>query len=249
MKATVTLVLLSCYAFSASGQVRPNEIRVARGIEDYPPNEMHVNGKLTGMHVELIEAVAAKMGHKIVWHELPWPRAQRCAEFGDCDAISYISPSPEREQWGLFLPNNVLSQVEMRFMIHKDNADKIVFSGNVPEFLTGTTLATILGFNYGPDVSKAQKYEVKDLATLATMMTNKRYDIAVINAEDFAGLKSRDVLVLLDPPVWVSKAYLAFSRRANNSAELSAKFQAGYVDFRKSRDYVDIVNRYKTRAK
>lgn len=237
------------YALAASGQIRPNEILVARGSEDYPPNEMHVNGKLTGLHVELIEAVAAKIGHKIVWTGLPWPRAQRCAEFGECDAISYISPSPEREQWGLFLPTNVLSQVEMRFMIHKDNADKILFSGNAQEFLKGKTFCTILGYNYGPDVAKAQKYEVKDLATMVAMMLNKRYDIAVMNADDFVGLKSRDDLILLDPPFWVSKAYLAFSRKATNSAELSATFQASYAEFKKTKDYVAIVNRYKTKAK
>lgn len=244
-----TLLLLACCALGASGQLRPNEIRVARGNEDYPPYEMHVNGKLMGLHVDVIEAVAARIGHRIVWNPLPWLRAQRCAEFGECDAICYISPSAEREQWGLFLPNNVLSQVEMRFMIHKDNADRIVFNDSAAEFLAGREILTLIGFNYGPDVARAKKYEVKDLATMAAMMTMKRYEVAVINTDDFNGLKSRDSLVLLDPPAWVSKAYLAFSRKANNSVELSAKFQAAYAEFRKTQDYVAIVNRYQTKKK
>ena len=230
-------------------QIRPNEIRVARISEDYPPYEMHVNGKLVGTHVEVIEAVAARMGHRVVWNELPWPRAQRCAEVGECDAISYISRSPGREQWGLFLPNNVLSQVEMRFMVHKDNADEIFFEGNVQAFLTGKTLLALIGYNYGPEVAKAKKYEVKDLATMAAMMEKKRYDVAVIKASDFAGLKSRDHLVLLDPPVWVSEAFLAFSKKANNSVDLAAKFQASYVDFRRTKDYAAIINRHQTKAK
>lgn len=248
-KKLFTLLLLTGYAIQGMGQIRPSEIRVARGSEDYPPKEMHVNGKLIGLHVEVIEAVATKMGYTIVWDSLPWPRAQRCAELGECDAISFISPSPEREQWGLFLANNVLSQVEMRFMVHKDNADRISFNGNASEFLRDKTVLSTIGYNYGPDVAKARKYEVKDLATLAAMVANKRYDVAVINTEDFAGLRSRDGLVLLDPPVWVSKAFLAFSRKAPNSAELSARFQDTYVEFRKSKDYLAIVNRYKVGAR
>ncbi len=249
MKRHFSFLLLFWWAVAACGQIHPNEIRVARGSEDYPPYEMHVDGKLVGIHVEVVEAVAARIGHRVLWSELPWPRAQRCVEFGECDAISYISRSPAREQWGRFLPNNVLSQVEMRFMIHKDNADKIFFDGNVQAFLTGKTLFTLIGYNYGPDVAKAQKYEVKDLATMAAMMKNKRYDVAVINVDDFFGLKSRDDLVLLDPTVWVSKAYLAFSKKANNSADLAAKFQASYVDFRKTKDYAAIIHRHQTKAK
>lgn len=248
-KKFLIFLLLSGYALAALGQIRPNEIRVARGSEDYPPKEMHVNGKLRGIHVEVIEAVAAKMGHTVVWEELPWPRAQRCVEIGECDAISFISPSPEREQWGLFLANNVLSQVEMRFMVHKDNADKISFNGNVAEFLNHKTLLSIIGYNYGPDIAKARKYEVKDLATMASMVMNKRYDVAAINTEDFAGLRSSSDLVLLDPPAWTSKAFVAFSRKVNNSAELAVKFQSAYVEFRKTKDYQAIVNRYKVSAR
>jgi polar amino acid transport system substrate-binding protein len=249
MKKLATILFLSCCALSAFSQIRPNEIRVARGNEDYPPNEMHVNGKLTGLHVEVMEAVAAKIGHKIVWDELPWPRAQKCAEDGECDAITYISPSPEREKWGVFLAGNVLSQVEMRFMVHKSNSGKITFNGNAPEFLSGKTLLTLIGYNYGPDVAKAKKYEVKDLATMTAMVIDKRYDVSVVNANDFAGLKSREDLVLLNPPVWVSKSFVAFSKKANNGADLAAKFQSAYVDFMKTKDYLAIANRYKTTAK
>lgn len=249
MKKLLAFLLMSCCALSAFSQIKPNEIRVARGNEDYPPNEMHVGGKLTGLHVEIMEAVAAKMGHKVIWSELPWPRAQKCAEDGECDAITYISASPEREQWAMFLPGNVLSQVEMRFMAHKENAGKMVFNGNAPEFLAGKTLIAVIGYNYGADIAKARKYEVKDLTTLGAMVADKRYDLGVINTNEFAGLKSRDELALLSPPFWVSKSFVAFSKKANNSADLSAKFEAAYLDFKKTKDYSAIVNRYKAATK
>lgn len=248
MQKLIATLFLCCCALTALGQIQANEIRIARGIENYPPYEMRVNGQLTGLHVEVIEAVAARIGHKIVWDELPWARAQRCAENGHCDAISYISPSPAREKWGLFLPGNVLSQVDMRFMTLKSNKDKIIFNGNVSDFLADKVLLSVIGYNYGPDVAKAKKYEVKDLAVLVAMVAARRYELAIINADDFAGLKSNGDLMLLDPPVWVSQSFIAFSRKANNAADLSARFEAAYVDFKKTKDYASIVKRYKTAA-
>lgn len=234
---------------AANSQVRSDEMRVARGNEDYPPYEMRVDGKLAGLHIEVIETVAAKMGYTVSWQELPWMRAQRCAELGECDAISYISPSPAREQWGIFLPQNVLSQVEMRFMVHKDDADKLVFNGNVPEFLGNRKLLSLIGYNYGPDVAKADKHEVKDLATMVAMMKFRRHEVAIINSHDFAGLKAREDLVLLHPPVWVSKAYIAFSKKAHPAGELAAQFEESYMAFKKTKEYAAIAQRYASKAK
>lgn len=245
----INLFLLCSFTLAAHGQILPHEIRVARGIENYPPYEMSIDGKLVGLHIEVVEAVAARMGHKVMWIELPWMRAQRCAEVGECDAISYISPSPAREQWGLFLPNNVLSQVDMRFMIHKDDVDTLVFNGNVPEFLAGKKLLSIIGYNYGPDIAKVEKHEVKDQATLAAMMKLKRYPVAIINTHDFAGLQARDDFVLLAPAVWVSRSFIAFSKKANSAGELAARFEESYVAFRKTKEYAAIVQRYATKAK
>lgn len=249
MHKSVMTLLLVCATLSAVCQIRSGELRVARGNEDYPPKEMHVNGKLTGLHVEIIEAVAAKIGHTVVWQELPWARAQKCAERGECDAICYISPSAEREAWGIFLPDNVLSQVEMRLMVHKDNAQKITYNGNAAEFLTGRTLLSVIGYHYGPEIAKAQKYEVKDLSTLANMMAIKRYDVAVIGVDDFAGIKSRDELILLEPPVFVSKAFVAFSKNVPDGPGLSSRFQSALREFRKTREYAGIVQRYKVLVK
>lgn len=249
MRNLFMAVFLLCAAFSAACQVRAGELRVARGNEDYPPKEMHVNGKLTGLHVEIIEAVAAKMGHTVVWQELPWARAQKCAERGECDAICYISPSAEREAWGIFLPENVLSQIEMRFMVHKDNTSKITYNGNVSEFLSGRTLLSVIGYHYGPEIAKAQKYEVKDLSTLSTMMAIKRYDVAVISVDDFAGIRNRGELILLEPPFFVSKAFVAFSKNVPGAMALSERFQSALREFRKTREYAGIVHRYKAAEK
>jgi polar amino acid transport system substrate-binding protein len=247
MKIILSLLLLSGCALLANAQSRPNELHVARGNEDYPPNEMHVGGKLTGLHVELVEAVAAKLGKKVVWEELPWLRAQKCVEDGECDAITYISQTPEREKWGVFLGGNVLSRVDMRFVVHKADAAKLSFKGDTAEYLNGKTLVTMAGYSYGPVVAKAKKYEVKNLATLAGMVADHRYEVAIVNVDDFAGLRGKpgyDELALLSPSAWESNSFIAFSKAANG-ADMASKFQAAYVDFKKSKDYLSVSNRFK----
>jgi polar amino acid transport system substrate-binding protein len=247
LKKLLSLLLLCACAQWASAQSRPNELHVARGNEDYPPNEMHVNGKLTGLHIALVEAVAAKLGKTVVWEELPWVRAQKCVEDGECDAITYISQTPEREKWSVFLAGNVLSKVDMRFIIHKADAAKLSFNGNTAEFLNGKTLVTMAGYSYGPVVAKAKKYEVKNLAALVGMVADHRYEVAIVNADDFAGLKGKpfyDDVVLLSPAAWESNAFIAFSR-VGSGAELADKFQAAYADVKKSKDYPALRNRFK----
>jgi ABC-type amino acid transport substrate-binding protein len=168
-------------------------------------------------------------------------------EDGACDAITYISQTPERERWSVFLAGNVLSKVDMRFVVHKADAARLGFNGNTAEYLTGKTLVTMAGYSYGPVVAKAKKYEVKNLTALAGMVADHRYELAIVNADDFAGLKGKPVyeeLALLSPSAWESNSFMAFSK-AGQGAELAAKFQAAFADFKKSKDYQAISTRFK----
>lgn len=247
MKRLIASLAVTSLALPLFAQTPANEMRIARGSDEYPPYEMRLDGKLTGLHVEVVQAVAAKIGLTVKWEELPWVRAQKCVEDKECDAITYISPTAEREKWASFLPGNVLSKVEKRFMIHKSNSDKLVYKGNAQEFLADKTVVVVAGYNHGPDIAKAKKYEVKNLPTLVSMIVEKRNDVAVISNDDFFGLKGRagvDQLMTLNPPVWESKAYIAFSR-APASTAMANKFQAAYIEFRKSRDYQVLLTRFK----
>lgn len=247
MTKAMLVSFLMALALSANAQSTGGELRVARGSDEYPPLEMRVDGKLTGLHIEVVEAVAARIGKKVKWEELPWLRAQKCVEDRECDAITYISPSAEREKWAIFLPGNVLSKVDMRFLVHKSNVDKLAFKGNAAEYLSDKTLVTLTGYNYGPDVAKAKKYEVKNQATLAGLIAEKRNDVAIISNDDFLGFKGKpayDQLAVLNPPVWESRAYIAFSR-APAGSETASRFEAAYNDFKKTKDYQALVNRFK----
>ena len=57
---------------------------------------MVVDGKLTGFHIELIEAVAKQTDIDVRFESVPWKRAQQMIKNGQGDAISYISKNNER---------------------------------------------------------------------------------------------------------------------------------------------------------
>ena len=247
MTKSMAKFLLGCLLTVAAAQAMAQELKIARSSDEYPPNEMHVDGKLTGLHIETVEAVAAKLGWKVKWQELPWLRAQKCVEDRECDAITYISPSAEREKWAVFLPGNVLSKVEMHFMVHKADADKTSYKGNVGDYLAERTVVTQSGFNYGPEVAKAKKYEVKNIFTMASLIAEKRNEVAVITLDDFLGLKGKpffDQLALLNPPVWESKSFIAFAKTPPGT-EAGNKFQTAFAEFKKTREYQALLTRFK----
>lgn len=248
MKKLLGFLLTWGFALGLHAQIQPNVLTIARGNEDYPPYEMHVDGKLTGLHIALVEAIAARLGSTVVWKELPWLRAQKCAEEGECDAITYLSQTAERDKWAIFLSGNVLSKLEMRFVVRKDDAATLRFNGNTDDFLKGKSLVAMAGYTYGPVLDKATKYEVKSLPTLIAMVAERRYNVAMVNIDDFAALKGKpyfDDVMLLNPPAWESNTFIAFSKAAHAEA-LASRFQAAYGELKKSRDYLPIVRRFKS---
>ena len=62
-----SLIALACGAGAAFAQ--NNVLRVATDAT-FPPMEFVENGKKTGFDVELVEAVAAKMGKKVEWVDI-----------------------------------------------------------------------------------------------------------------------------------------------------------------------------------
>lgn len=234
--ALFTAMLLQAPA--ALAQTPPVEITIARGDEEYPPVEMHIDGKLTGYHIDLVEAAAESLGLKVNWVELPFARAQHALKTGKVDALTYLTPTEERAQWAIFLPGNGLSTPVLRFLIRKDDQSRLQFSGDQAAFLRDRTVLTIRGYYYSEEVGKAAKYETTSLESLIAMMMAKRYDVAVVNENAYRyGYANRSEFaefILIDPPVRESKAYLAFSK-AKPLETLAARFETAMNEFRKTR--------------
>lgn len=225
------------------------EITVVRGDESYPPFEMVVDGQLTGLHIDLVEAAAKKLGAKVKWQSLPWKRALRMVELGQADAVTYITRTPEREAWAVFLAGNVLSNSEVRFIVLQEKAGRIKFDGNLARFVERYTPIVVRGFAYGKEeLDRSRKLEGSNMQDVVRMLRAGHSDIAVLNWGDFVGaFKDTPELAAvapLNPPLQTQQNYIAFSR-INKDEDLARRFAAALLDVKNSAEYAALLRRYR----
>jgi polar amino acid transport system substrate-binding protein len=247
----IFLVKLICYLvfpFGCSTVWAQSEIIVVHGDEDYPPMEMTVGGTFSGLHADIVNAVGAKLGMKINWMGVPWKRALLMVEDGGADAITYIGKTPERETWAIFNEDNVISSAKISFVVSKENAAKVFYNGNIADFLKDRTLLVVRGFAFGHDkIDKAMKYEANSMETMVHMLLGKRYDVGILNWNDFAGaFKGKpefQELVPLSPPATELSNYIAFSKARKNE-NLAKRFSEAMKAFKKTPDYTLLMKKY-----
>ena len=86
----------------------------------FPPNEMMEGARVRGVHIDLIQAAADKVGVSVVFRTYPWKRAMIMLQRGEADAITYMGRTPAREQYGVFVEGNLLSRTHHGFLALKD---------------------------------------------------------------------------------------------------------------------------------
>jgi len=230
-------------------EATPNELLIVRGDEDYPPNEMEVDGKLAGVHIDVVRAVAENLGLKIVFKSVPWDRAVEMAKSGEADAITYISLNPEREAFLHFIDGNILSVGYISIFISKEREGEIEYSGNL-EDLKPYRIAILRGYYRGPEFDKATYLEtqtVNEMEQLAELVLTKRVDMGVVNQSDFRYFLQnkgwQDKYVFLQPPIFGSYNYIAFSK-AKGHGQLAREFSEAMESLKKTAQYHDILKRY-----
>ena len=236
------LFMLGCTAAWAQ-----SEITIVRGDEDYPPFEMMADGKLTGLHTDMVNAVAVKIGVKINWQSVPWKRALQMVESGYADGITYIGKTPEREVWAIFSEENLLSSSKINFIVLKENASKITFDGNLAKFLENHTPILCRGFSFGDQIDKGKKFEADNMEQMIEMLKAKRSDIALVNWGDFVGaFKGKPAMkeiVPLSPPAIENKNYIAFSKAKKDEA-LAKRFGDAMKAYKKTSAYPVLLKHY-----
>lgn len=250
MKKNTIMLFFLIMCLGLYSQELPAKITVVRDCVDYPPLEFHQNGLLTGFHIEVVNEVAASLGIKIEWYEVPWSRAMKMIELGEANAISYIRKTSEREKWSLFNPNNTLSSSTFCFIIKKEMVEKIKFTGNITEILYGRILLVIRDFSLPESITNENpKTEIApDMLKLLGMLEGNRADLAIINKNDyvaaFKGKPEEALFIMLEPSIKGSENYIAFSKTQYN-AIISEKFGKAMRAFKKTDRYAELKKKYK----
>ncbi|WP_202980230.1 substrate-binding periplasmic protein [Marinobacter fonticola] len=85
------------------------------------------NAQLTGFHVEIVRAVAERLGWRVIFRRYPWKRAMRALEEAEVDAVTYMAYSYERSQFAVFLPDNLLHISDTLLYIRTSRAEEIQY--------------------------------------------------------------------------------------------------------------------------
>lgn len=238
---------MTASAFSAENR----EIIVARGGDGfYPPCEMVINNKLTGFHIDLVNAVSQQLNIKVSFETYPWKRAVIMLKNGNIDAVTYMTRTTEREQFGYFLEGNVISMAQDGFFVLKERAHEIAYSGNLKQ-LQPYTIGVLRGFSYGQAFDDASYLRKDDGANIEERLLKKllakRFDIGIGTVTRIRYIANQmgtgEQIVFLKPYLTKNPCYIVFSKK-RNLEQLAKQFAEAMESFKKTDAYHKLEKKY-----
>lgn len=202
-----------------------NKITIARGIGNYAPLEMIENGKLTGLHIDLITYAASRLGVEVEFISLPWGKALKAFSAGDIDAISYFGYTKERAELAYYYAGNILSDSKWVFIALEDRALEFTIDHTLAG-LGDYVIGVQEGYSYGEyfdQKNDLQRDVVVDVKDLERNLKSKNHDLAMISYQEFLGFKEQgyfEGIGALTPAVGSDPQYIAFSRAKNGNSQL-----------------------------
>ena len=157
------------------------DLIILRGNIDYPPDEMHIDGLLTGFNIELIQLVAASIPLSIEFQSFPWKRAVNMLKNGEGDAISYLSKTPAREKFALFLEGNIQTETNYHFVINSARKEEIQYNGTLKD-LADYSIGIQRGYDYGKQFN--QEKSLKKIKGVREASVNLLLKKASVDVDD-----------------------------------------------------------------
>ncbi len=217
---------------------------------EYVDSQVH----LTGFHVELVREVAARLGWQVTFRRMPWKRALRSLETGDLDAVTYVARSSEREQFAIFLPDNVLHVSYTTLYIQRKMADKIHYQPPLEQMVYRWRTGIPGGYYMSDELMAMLKRGAPvDQPTLTqsqlfVMLLSDRFDMVfgATSALELAKAEIPDIerkIQRLEGALFSDqRMYIAFSRQLGPM--LPRTFAEGYRQFRDEPAYQALIGRF-----
>lgn len=212
------------------------------------------NANLTGFHVELLRAVAGRLGWTLEFKRYPWKRAIRALETGEVQATSFVAKSIEREQFAIFLRDNLLHVSRTALYIKRERARDILYHPPLEQMAWRWRTAMPNGYYMSDEVVAMIKRGVPieqptvTQSQLFIMLLSDRFDV-IFGAASALSRASAEIADLdkqvqrLESPLFPGKAmYLAFSRAA--PANMAEDFAEAFRMFRHDPAYQALATRF-----
>lgn len=180
--------------------------------------EQDAEGRVSGLGVDVLNALAARAGDTIRYQMYPWPRAQAMVERGQADILIGPYRSAERLKRFDFLDQPFYRD---RLVFYARRQGGVTWHGEYAS-LAGKRVAAVRGWYYGNAFDAARpRFELSEVA----QVENGLQMLAVGRVDLFAGnrphtenlvraLGLADKLTALCPDIGTIDSYLAFPRTA-----------------------------------
>lgn len=243
----LSVLIIPSLAFSKEKEV----IHIVRGDYDYPPYEVKKeNNTLTGLHIDMVNAVVDKLNMEVKFQSVPWKRALHMIQKGQADAITYIGISEQRKKFALFLEDNILTVADNAFFLLSEKAALPYYTGDLKQ-LKSYRIGTIMGFYYGDQFGAADYLMIDNKAksneALLKRLVNNHFDIGLADIHRTKYLAKKEGLEgmlsyfsALFPSI---PQYIAFSRARKNE-QLAQKFAVAMRAFKSSEEYILLLKKY-----
>lgn len=238
------------------GQQAPACEKTVRWAED-PPYAMRLSdGRISGLNIELTQAVLARLGCRMQLVELPFARALQELESGRLDILPGVFDRPERRAYARFARPLMLGRNLM--FVRREALASLPAEATLEGLLGGGwRLAAQPGVIYGPAFARAMAQPALaaqiDWVPLRPgmwqMLARGRVDAVI--ADEFTAQHELGSLQLLGQvaasPLVISAepAGHAFSRR-RVSAEFVQQFDAALQAYQADGSYAALLRRYGT---
>jgi polar amino acid transport system substrate-binding protein len=240
-----------CWVQVSFAEHANNTLLVVRPDGSWPPLEMVIDGKLTGFHIEQVQEAAKLINLSVNFKSLPWNRAIEMLKKGDADAITYMAKTSEREHFGHFIAENVLSKATVGFFILKKFKHGIHYSGELAS-LKDYEIGSVLGFSYDEEFDQMTSLKKFSSAlneeNLIQMLLAERIPIAIGHVDVIKYQAKRmgvaDQIIFLSPYLTEGREHFLVFAKARENSELVTQFSGAMKTFKSSEQYFKLLKKY-----
>lgn len=124
------------------------------GWEDWLPYQYRDDsGELSGLDIELMNAIAARAGYDLFWHKLAWKKHLWEVAAGSIDIAPGASRTPEREDYAYFSVPYRTEPVSL-ITVREANLTDVDRDSLLALLDSGFTIGYVTGYSYAPWVNE-----------------------------------------------------------------------------------------------
>lgn len=222
-------------------------ILIAVEDKDWSPYYTWTDGQPHGPCPEIAAGAIRQMGAEPEFVRYPWARVVQSVEQRKVDAGLCGTRTDERAAYSHY-PDEPLLNYDATLFVRTDSP----LQGSAMPGLEGKSFALITGYNFGGvdddlEAGGMVRIETPSRESLLKLLAIDRVDTVLDSTLpllfDARRLGVADQFRALRPSLAETPGYLFFSRKLGHDA-LTARFSAALIDFKRTREYLEIKERY-----